>query len=135
MSSSGLYEPRCEKTDIRGFRPGFTQSQAVQLHKMARGLKEEGLFSLCSENKGADQLCGYCEADLRLCFRICKKPFFSKRGSYLLWFSSHLNRRLIGELIVRIKASKPVKNKICWQRLETVLIKVMVSHLSCILIR
>ena len=31
----------------------------------------------CSENKGADQLCGYREADLRLCFRICKKAFFS----------------------------------------------------------
>ena len=30
-----------------------------------------------SENKGADQLRGYREADLRLCFRICKKPVFS----------------------------------------------------------
>ena len=37
----------------------------------------------CSENKGADQLCGYREADLRLCFRICKKPVFSRRGSYI----------------------------------------------------
>ena len=27
-----------------------------------------------SENKSADQLRGYREADLRLCFRICKKP-------------------------------------------------------------
>ena len=26
----------------------------------------------CSENKGAVQLRGYCEADLRLCFLICK---------------------------------------------------------------
>ena len=34
-----------------------------------------------SENKGADQLRGYREADLRLCFRICKKPVFSRRGS------------------------------------------------------
>ena len=33
------------------------------------------MFYLCSENKGADQLRGYREADLRLCFRICKKPF------------------------------------------------------------
>ena len=32
----------------------------------------EGLYYLCSENKGADQLRGYREADLRLCFRICK---------------------------------------------------------------
>ena len=43
---------------------------------------EEGLYYPCSENKGADQLRGYREADLRLCFRICKKPVFSRRGSY-----------------------------------------------------
>ena len=53
---------------------------------MARGLKfriqkVEGLYYPCSENKGADQLRGYREADLRLCFRICKKPVFSQRGS------------------------------------------------------
>ena len=41
----------------------------------------EGLYYPYSENKGADQLCGYREADLRLCFRICKKPVFSRRGS------------------------------------------------------
>ena len=44
---------------------------------MARGLKfrilvEEGLYYPYSENKGADQLRGYREADLRLCFRVCK---------------------------------------------------------------
>ena len=57
-------------------------NQAVQQQKMARGLKfciqeVEGLYYLCSENKGADQLCGYREADLRLCFRICKMLVFS----------------------------------------------------------
>ena len=61
-------------------------NQAVQLQKMATGLKfriqkVEILQYLCSENKGADQLRGYREADLRLCFRICKKPVFSRRGS------------------------------------------------------
>ena len=40
------------------------------------------MYYPCSENKGADQLRGYPEADLRLCFRICKKPVFSRRGSY-----------------------------------------------------
>ena len=30
---------------------------------------------MCSENKGADQLCGYRKADLRHCFRICKSQF------------------------------------------------------------
>ena len=53
---------------------------------MARGLKfciqeGEGLYYPSSENKGADQLRGYREADLRLCFRICKNPVFSRRGS------------------------------------------------------
>ena len=57
-------------------------NHAVQPHKMARGLKfriwkVEGLYYLCNENKGADQLRGYREADLRLCFRICKMLVFS----------------------------------------------------------
>ena len=57
-------------------------NQAVQLQKMARGLKfrilkVEGLHYLISENKGADQLRGYREADLRLCFRICNTLVFS----------------------------------------------------------
>ena len=34
-----------------------------------------------SENKGADQLRGYREADLRLCFRICKLLVFPRSGS------------------------------------------------------
>ena len=42
---------------------------------MARGLKfwikiVEGLYYLCSENKGADQLRCYRGADLRLCVHI-----------------------------------------------------------------
>ena len=41
------------------------------------------MYYPCSENKGADQLRSYCEADLRLCFRIGKNPFFSWRGSIL----------------------------------------------------
>ena len=36
----------------------------------------------CSENKDADQLRGYREADLRLCFRPCKLLVFSRTGSY-----------------------------------------------------
>ena len=55
---------------------------AVQPLKIARGLKfwilkVEGLYYLCSENKDADQLRGYREADLRLCFRICENSVFS----------------------------------------------------------
>ena len=56
-------------------------NRPVQSQKQARSLKfwiseEEKVYYLCSENKGADQLRSYCEADLRLCFRIGKKPVF-----------------------------------------------------------
>ena len=62
-------------------------NRAVQAQKMARDgkfwiWKVEELYYPCSENKGADQLRGYREADLRLCFRIGKNPVFSWRGSY-----------------------------------------------------
>ena len=61
-------------------------NQAVQSQKQARSLKfrmyeEEELYYLCSENKGADQLRGYREVDLRLCFRICRLLVFSCGGS------------------------------------------------------
>ena len=57
-------------------------NQAVLSLNMARGLKfqiqkEEGLYYPCRENKGADQLPGYREADMRLCFRIYKNLVFS----------------------------------------------------------
>ena len=62
-------------------------NQAVQPQKMARSLKfriykVDGLYYPCSENKGVGQLRDYREADLRFCFRICKKSVFSKRGSF-----------------------------------------------------
>ena len=73
-----VYEPRHEKNSLWG----FPQGQTAQPQEMARGLKFQisevnGLFYLCSENKGADQLRSICAADLRLCFRICKKRIFS----------------------------------------------------------
>ena len=71
-----------------GFLTWSNTNRAVQSQMMSRGLKfqiyeVEGLYYLCSENKDADQLGGYREADLRLCFRICKKPVFSWRGSFV----------------------------------------------------
>ena len=74
-------EPHREKTNVLVSDLVHT-NQAVQSQKMARGLKfriskAEGSFYLCNENKGADQLRGYREADLRLCFRICKTLDFS----------------------------------------------------------
>ena len=41
------------------------------------------MYYPCSENKDADQLRGYREADLRLCFRPSKLLVFSRTGSYL----------------------------------------------------
>ena len=75
-------EPRSEKNRSSDFPTSFDTNRAVQRQKMDRGLKfriyvVEELYYLYSENKGADQLRGYREADLRLCFRICKKPVFS----------------------------------------------------------
>ena len=54
----------------------------LQSQEQARSLKfwikvEEGLYYPFREIKGADQLRGYREADLRLCFRICKLLVFS----------------------------------------------------------
>ena len=56
-------------------------NQAAQSQKRARILKfwilvEEELYYPSSENKGADQLRGYREADLRLCFRLCRLLVF-----------------------------------------------------------
>ena len=71
------------------FQNRSNTNQAVQAQKMARYWKfwikkVEELYYPCSENKGADQLRGYREADLRLCFRLCRLLVFSWGGSYLL---------------------------------------------------
>ena len=63
-------------------------NQAVQLLEMARGLKfwikeVEVLNYPSSENKGADQLRGYHEADLSLFSHMQNIGFFMKR--LLLW--------------------------------------------------
>ena len=50
---------------------------SVQSQKMVKSLKYR-----IGETKGADQLRSYCESDLRLCFRLCKIPVFSRCGSY-----------------------------------------------------
>ena len=68
-----------------GFPTRSHTNRTVQPQKMVRALKfqikkVEGLCHQCNENKGTDQLRSYCAADLRLCFRICKKPVFSGRG-------------------------------------------------------
>ena len=44
------------------------------LYQMSHDVRKPD-FCIC-ENKDADQLRGNREADLRLCFRICKNPVF-----------------------------------------------------------
>ena len=61
-------------------------NQPVQSQKMDRGWKfwikkVQELYYPCMENKGADQLCNYCEADLRICFRLCRLLVFPCGGS------------------------------------------------------
>ena len=64
-------------------------NRAVQAQKTARSLKfriyvEEEMYYPSSENKDADQLRGYREADLRLCFRQCRLLVFPWGGSNIL---------------------------------------------------
>ena len=67
---------------------------AVQSQKMVKGwkfwiYKVEELYYPCSENKGADQLCSYCEADLRLCFRLCRLFVFPCSVSFYVKLFLH----------------------------------------------
>ena len=45
-----------------------------------------GLFYPCSVNKGVDQLLCNREADLRLCFRICKSRFSHEEAQLIILF-------------------------------------------------
>ena len=61
-------------------------NRPAQAQKRDRNLKfriyvEEELYYPSSENKGADQLRSYCEADLHLCFRLDRLLVFPRGGS------------------------------------------------------
>ena len=48
-------------------------------------LGSRGIFNYpYSKNKGADHLRGYREADLRLCFRICKNRFSHNEAHFIM---------------------------------------------------
>ena len=77
MRKQTFWFPTCSDTN-----------QAVQLQKMAKGLKfqtkkVEGSYYPFSENKGADQLRGCCEADLRLFFWAYAKCWFSHDAAHI----------------------------------------------------
>ena len=84
VTQSGLprYQKKKKKPKKKKKKKKNGEHRAVQSQKMARSLKfriyvGEELYYPSSENKGADQLRGYREADLRLCFRICRLLGFS----------------------------------------------------------
>ena len=52
-------------------------NRPVQSQKMARISLRFQIRVVKTKAKGAEQLCSYCEADLRLCFHIGKNPVFS----------------------------------------------------------
>ena len=99
--------------------PGFSTSsdtkQPVQPQKIARSLKirikeKEGLYYPSSENKGTDQLRYYCEADLRICFRIGKNLVFScHRSNVVLCIKSSIQVTVLSsKYIVFDRKSIPI---------------------------
>ena len=88
------------------FPNGSDTNRAVQPQKRARSLKfrilvEEELYYPCSKNKGADQLHGNREADLVLCFRICRLLVFP-RGSSNVICRGNLAIKIISENILSV---------------------------------
>ena len=55
-------------------KPGCIATESGERLEIS-DLVQAGSHYPCNEKKGADQLRGYREADLRLCFRICQKRF------------------------------------------------------------
>ena len=99
------FEPRHEKTGLRGFRNRSHRNRPVQSQDKVRALKfwvevEEELLYLSWENKGLirsavqlhDSLVWYCQfdvspvnysdSDLRLCFCLGQNQVFSWHGSF-----------------------------------------------------
>ena len=95
------------------FINGSNTNQTVQSQKARslkfRNYKEEEVYYPCSENKGADQLCGYRKADLRLCFRIPRLRPINECLSM-----SEVNRH--DQSICTIKGTILVKGRQFWSR-------------------
>ena len=81
------YKPRRQKTGLRGFRPGPTQTRLGNHRRWLEtwnfGFRKQRHCTIqVAKTKALISFGGYREADLRLCFRICENPVFSRRGSY-----------------------------------------------------
>ena len=78
---------------VLGFLTRSDTNRPVLSQKQARSLKfwiyeKETLYYLCSENKCSDQIHSYCEADLRLCFRLGNNSVLSQ------WSSNYVRKML-----------------------------------------
>ena len=73
----------------------------------------QGLYYPCSENKDADQLRGYREADLRLCFSICKKPVISQGGSYIMYMNVYFFDAVKNQVVYYLKKECLTNNENC----------------------
>ena len=93
-------------------------------------LKVEGLYYPCSENKGADQLSGYRKADLRLCFRICKKPVFSRRGSFHKESQFQRSHSNIMEIKTPISDNGRIMSKTSGNLLQCLVFTISFQHLN-----
>ena len=83
------YDPRCQETGLRSFRPGPTQTGLYSHRRWLEAgffciYEVEGLCKLCSENKGAGPLRGYREADMRLFFAYTKIRFSHDEAHIIL---------------------------------------------------
>ena len=63
-----------------------------------------------SENKGADQLRGYREADLRLCFRLCRLLVFPCGGSISFFLNQQRRENGFGNAFINKIPRKNVPN-------------------------
>ena len=94
---------------------------------MARDLKfriykEEVLYYPDSKNKDADQLRDYREADLRLCFCICKRPVFSQLGSFYSRLISCLGyERIMKEVVMFYKGFIKMYWNVMWKLMNMIL--------------
>ena len=86
-------------------KPGGTATEDSKRLEIL-DLEKEGLYHLHRKKRGADQLRNYCAAYLRLCFRMCKHPVFSRRGKILLFSLFICNAKM-----QRIKKGSKKKSK------------------------
>ena len=130
-------------------------NRPVQAQKQARSLKfwiykVEELYYPCSENKGADQLRSYCEADLRLCFRICRLLVFPCGGSYsvtpgqhvLILLTTHFYiSRLMGKSTIcigenkdadQLRGNREADQRLCFRYSDSTIPPLLKSEISSI---